>query len=77
MRTKKNKIVLSAGLLLLFSAAAFGLVVARTATRPLAVTVKSHIQICQKKGTKWVVIDEVGPANLTFNASLLEMAKGG
>lgn len=77
MRTKKDRVVLSIGLLLLFSITAFGLVVARTATRPLGVTLKSHIQICKKNGDKWVVIDEVGPASMTFKASLLEMAKGG
>ena len=57
--------------------ATFGIVVARTVTRPLTVTVRTHIKICQKtdKG-KWQVIDEVGPTTLTFNANLLELATG-
>ncbi len=56
---------------------AFGLVVAKTVTRPLDVQLRTHIKICQKteKGA-WEVIDEVGPANLTFRANLLELATG-
>ncbi len=41
---------------------AFGLLVAKTVTKPLDVGLRIHIQICKKaeKG-KWQVIDEVGP----------------
>ena len=55
---------------------AFGLLVAKTATRPLDVELRIHIKICKKteKG-KWEVIDEVGPKNVNFRASLLELAK--
>jgi len=55
---------------------AFGLLFARTVTRPLDVELRIHIKICQKteKG-KWEVIDEVGPKNFNFRASLLELVK--
>ena len=55
---------------------AFGLLVAKTATRPLDVELRIHIKICKKaeKG-KWQVIDEVGPKNVNFRASLLELVK--
>jgi len=55
----------------------FGLVVANTVTKPLNVELRTHIKICKEgKNNKWEVIDEVGPENLRFQASLLEMASG-
>ncbi len=55
---------------------AFGLLVAKTVTRPLDVGLRIHIKICKKpeKG-KWEVIDEVGPKDVNFRASLLELVK--
>ncbi len=55
----------------------FGIVFAKTVTRPMHVTVRTHIKICQKnnKGV-WQKIDEVGPATLNFKANLLDLAKG-
>ncbi|MFQ5605865.1 MAG: hypothetical protein ACE5HS_21555 [bacterium] len=55
---------------------AFGLVVASTVTKPLDISLRAHIKICKKteKG-KWEVIDEVGPENLNFSATLLELAR--
>jgi len=54
-----------------------GLVFAAAVTRPMEVEVRTHIKILKKnpKG-KWVRVDEVGPTNARFNASLLEMANG-
>lgn len=55
---------------------AFGLLVAKTVTRPLDVELRIYIKICQKTGKgKWEVIDEVGPENFNFRASLLELVK--
>ena len=55
---------------------AFGLLVAKTVTRPLDVGQNIHIKICKKgeKG-KWEVIDEVGPKSVDFPASLLDLVK--
>ena len=71
-RKIKNRFLIAT--LILF--VAFGLLVAKTVTRPLDVGLRIHIKICQKaeKG-KWQVIDEVGPKNVNFRASLLELVK--
>jgi hypothetical protein len=57
--------------------AAAGGLVAHSLTKPQTIELKTHIRICQKteKGA-WEVIDEVGPATLNFEASLLELATG-
>ena len=72
-RKIKNRLLIA--IIILF--VAFGLLVAKTVTKPLDVELRTYIKICKeiKKGS-WEVIDEVGPSNLRFNASLLEMAKG-
>ncbi|HEX9654595.1 MAG TPA: hypothetical protein VGA99_12875 [bacterium] len=72
-----HQLKLGAMVLAITTIVAFGGLIARTATRPMAVQLKSHIQICQKneKGS-WEVIDEVGPETLNFEASLLELASG-
>ncbi len=71
-RKMKSRFLIAA--IILF--AAFGLLVAKTVTRPLDVGLRIHIKICKKaeKG-KWQVIDEVGPKNVNFRASLLELLK--
>ena len=58
VRKMKNRFLIAT--LILF--VAFGLLVANTVTKPLDVSLRIHIKICQKteKG-KWEVIDEVGP----------------
>ncbi len=54
-----------------------GVVHANTVTKQMDVELRTHIRICKEtKEGKWEVIDEVGPSNLRFSASLLEMAKG-
>ena len=65
--------------LLLVAVAALGLVAlgaaaARIATRPLDITLTSHIEIHQQVDGRWQKVDEVGPENLTFSASLAELA---
>lgn len=66
------RIALPAGLGLAVAAA--GWLVAETVTRPLGVTLRTHIQIYEKgAGGSWSVIDEVGPATVRFEASLLDM----
>ena len=71
-RTKS--IVLAAAVIMI---SVFGLVVANTVTKPLNVELRTHIKICKEgKNNRWEVIDEVGPENLRFQASLLELAKG-
>jgi hypothetical protein len=57
--------------------ALLGIIVADAVTKPLSVQLRSDIQICKKdeKGG-WTLIDEVGPANLQFDASLVDLAAG-
>lgn len=51
--------------------------VADTLTRPLDVRLRTHIEIYQRgQDGGWEMIDEVGPANRRFQATLLEMARG-
>ena len=71
-RKMKNRFLIAAIILFV----AFGLLVAKTVTKPLDVGLRIHIKICLKteKG-KWQVIDEVGPKNVDFRANLLELLK--
>ncbi|MFQ5605866.1 MAG: hypothetical protein ACE5HS_21560 [bacterium] len=73
----RNKMLSKIGLPIAISVLVFGFVVAKTVTRPLDVDLRIHIKICQKtdKG-RWEVVDEVGPKNLKFTASLHELATG-
>jgi hypothetical protein len=54
-----------------------GWVVADTLTRPLDVQLLAHIDVYgqDEKGV-WVRVDEIGPANLRFDANLVELARG-
>ncbi len=72
IRKMKNRFLVTAIIVFV----AFGLLVAKTVTKPLDVGLRIHIEICQKtKKGKWEVIDEVGPKTVDFRASLLELAK--
>lgn len=56
---------------------AAGLLVADTLTRPLDVQLRTHIEIYREvEDGDWKKVDEVGPASMRFDASLLEMARG-
>jgi hypothetical protein len=77
MSVHRSRITIVALVTFVLLMAGFGGLAAFTAMRLQAVELKTHIQICQKteNGT-WEVIDEVGPANLNFEASLIELANG-
>lgn len=53
-----------------------GVVVADTLTRPLDVHLRTWIEIYREEDGAWKKVDEVGPENVRFEASLLEMARG-
>lgn len=56
---------------------AAALVVADTVTQPLDVHLQSRIEIFEKDETgQWQAVDEVGPVNRRFEATLLELASG-
>lgn len=56
---------------------ATGLLVADTLTRPLDVHLRTRIDIYQESADgDWEQIDQVGPADVRFDANLLEMASG-
>ncbi len=77
MSIKRNHIKISVLVTFVLAIAGFGGLVAYTITRTLTVNLKTHIQICQKtENGAWDVIDEVGPAQMSFEASLLELADG-
>jgi hypothetical protein len=73
MKRRLRLLVLTAAL----AVGAVGLLVADTLTRPLDVQLKVRIDIYEEDGGTWKVVDEIGPANLRFDATLLEMASGG
>jgi hypothetical protein len=77
MKLNRRRMKLAALIATASVIAAVGGLVAHTVARPQAVDLKTHIRICQQteKGA-WEVIDEVGPATLNFEASLLELANG-
>ena len=54
-----------------------GLLVADTLTRPLDVQLNTRIDIYEEDEGTWKKVDEVGPAHLRFDATLLEMTRGG
>lgn len=57
--------------------AIFGIANGTAATKIITVNLKTHVQICrQKNASNWEVIDETGPADLTFEASLSEISTG-
>jgi hypothetical protein len=56
---------------------AVGLLVADTLTRPLEVQLDTRIEIYEEDEGSWKKVDEIGPAHLRFDATLLEMARGG
>ena len=59
------------------TAAVTGVVVADTLTRPHDVHLRTRIEIYQEvEEGDWEKIDEVGPENLRFEASLLDVARG-
>src|SRR5262245_55040922 len=72
MRTLKIAALVVVGALFVF-----GAIVADAVRKPMDVALKCHIQVCKKgPGGTWQVIDELGPANMNFQASLLDMANG-
>ena len=55
--------------------AAIGWLAADTATRPLDVQLRTHVRICQRAADgSWKLVDEAGPASLSFQASLWELS---
>ncbi len=65
----------SIGLTVLTLLFALGWILADAATKPLEVSLNSHIKIFKQNNTGgWEQIDEVGPANLNFTASLSDLA---
>lgn len=69
-RILKTGILITAALTLVF-----GAIVADTVSKPLSISLRSHIEVCKKTDQGgWEVIDEVGPSQLQFQASLLELA---
>jgi hypothetical protein len=55
-----------------------GLLVADTLTRPLDVHLRTRIEVFEEvEEGVWDKVDEIGPENLRFDATLLEMAQGG
>jgi hypothetical protein len=54
---------------------AFGWILADAVTRPQSVHLKSQIRICKQSANgSWEQIDEAGPAQLNFSASLSDLA---
>ncbi len=77
MSIKRSHIKIGVLVTFVLAIAGFGGLAAYTITRLQTVDLKTHIQICQKtENGAWEVIDEVGPANLSFEASLIELANG-
>jgi hypothetical protein len=72
-----RKIKIGSVIVFLFLLGAFGWLVADTATKPLNVQLRAHIKICQKADDgSWKLIDEAGPANLNFQATVWDFASG-
>lgn len=74
MKLQQQHVKLTMLITSILAIAVFGGLVAYTTTRLMTVNLKSHIQICKKneKGV-WEILDEVGPANLSFDASFLDL----
>ena len=65
----------SIGIMLFTVLFSLGWILADAVTKPLEVSLNSHIKIFKQKNTGgWEQIDEVGPANLNFTASLSDLA---
>jgi hypothetical protein len=59
-------------------AAMFGIANGHAATKPLQVKLKAHVQLFRQNADgSWETPDEAGPADLTFNANLIETGGGG
>lgn len=65
------------GALIVFAAVCVvGAMIAETVTKPMDVDLQTSIQVCKKSDKGWEVIDQLGPANLKFEASMIDMAMG-
>lgn len=63
--------------MLLTAILTLGWIVADTVTKPLEVSLHAHIRIYQQNDVSvWEQIDDVGPANLNFSASLTDLVTG-
>lgn len=69
---RRALIVVLLGCFACASVAAFG--VARRLATPMDVRVQTEIAILEKIDGRWTQVDTVGPANLQFEASLMDMA---
>lgn len=75
-RRRPGRVARGLALAAVFVLGGAGVILARTATRPLDVSLTSSIEIAKQVRGRWEVIDRVGPAKVSFSASLLDLARG-